>query len=150
MVTYVKLTCQTKIHGEIGRTQTGSGRTKTGSKSQKTLEGHISLKTCSNQAFEVFFGIYRKFRCQKTPQTPNLDKFRVRYGLQKLLGLKTHMNGRRRVLYAHRQVQNVRKLWKVISHSKLVQIGRLRCFLASIENVDAKKHLKRPIQTSFE
>ena len=45
---------------------------------------------------------------------------------------------RRRVLVARRRVPKVRKLWKAISHSKLVQIGRLRCFLASTENVDAK------------
>ena len=56
----------------------------------------------------------------------------------------------RRVLVARRRVPKVRKLWKAISHSKLVQIGRLRCFLASTRNVDAKKHLKRPIRTSFE
>ena len=57
---------------------------------------------------------------------------------------------RRRVLVAHRRVPKVRKLWKAIFHSKLVQIGRLRCFLASTGNVDAKKHLKRSIWTSFE
>ena len=54
----------------------GSCRATTGPKSQKNLEGHISLKTCPNWAFEEF--------------------------------------------------------------------------LASIGNVDAKKHLKRPIRTSFE
>ena len=54
------------------------------------------------------------------------------------------------VLVARRWVPKVRKLWKAISHSKRVQIGRLRCFLASTGNVDAKKHLKRPIRTSFE
>ena len=43
-----------------------------------------------------------------------------------------------RVLHTRRQVQKVRKLWKAISHSKLVQIGCLRCFLASTGNVDAK------------
>ena len=57
---------------------------------------------------------------------------------------------RRRVLVAHRRVPKVRELWKAIFHSKLVQIGRLRCFLASTGNVDANKHLKRPIRTSFE
>ena len=57
---------------------------------------------------------------------------------------------RRRVLVARRRVPKVRKLWKAISHSKLVQIGRLRCVLASTGNVDAKNHLKRPIRTSFE
>ena len=56
-------------------TTTGPGRAQTGPKSQKTLEGHISLKTCLNQGFEVFFGIYISCRCQKTPQTPDLDKF---------------------------------------------------------------------------
>ena len=67
---------------QAGRTTTGPGcatrglgGAQTGPKSQKTLEGHISLKTCPNRAFEVFFGIYRKCRCQKTPQTPDLDKF---------------------------------------------------------------------------
>ena len=60
---------------QAGRTTTGPGRAQTGPKSQKNLEGHISLKTCPNQAFEVFFGIYKKCRCQKTPQTPNSDKF---------------------------------------------------------------------------
>ena len=61
---------------QAGRATTGPGRAQTGPKSQKTLEGHISLKTCPNRAFEVF--------------------------------------------------------------------------LASTGNVDAKKHLKRPIRTSFE
>ena len=89
MVTYVKLTCQTKIHGGQERAQTGTGRAwmemghaqmgtyraQTDPKSQKTLEGHISLKTCPNLVFEVFFGIYISCRCQKTPQLPNLDKF---------------------------------------------------------------------------
>ena len=42
-------------------------------------------------------GIYRKCRCQKTPQTPDSDKFWVRYGLQKFFSLKTHVGGRRRV-----------------------------------------------------
>ena len=43
-----------------------------------------------------------------------------------------------------------KKLWKAISHSKLVRIRRLRCFWASTFPVDSKKHLKRPIWTSFE
>ena len=60
---------------QAGLATTGPGRTQTGPKSQKTLEGHISLKTCPNRAFEVYFGIYRKCRCQKTPQTPDSDKF---------------------------------------------------------------------------
>ena len=55
--------------------QTGPGRAETGPKNQKTLEDHISLKACPNRAFEVFFGIYKKCRCQKTPQTPDSDKF---------------------------------------------------------------------------
>ena len=59
----------------LGHAHAGIGRAQTAPKSQKTLEGHISLKTCSNQAFEVFLGIYKKCRCQKTPQTPHLDKF---------------------------------------------------------------------------
>ena len=42
---------------------------------QKTPGGHISLKTWPNQVFEVFFGIYRKCRCHKIPQTLGLDKF---------------------------------------------------------------------------
>ena len=37
------------------------------------------------------------------------------------------------------------KLLEAISHSKLVQIGRLRWFLASTFSIDAKKHLKRLI-----
>ena len=52
-------------------------------KTQIIAGGHISLKIRPSRAFEVFFGIYRKCRCQKTPQTPNSDKFCVRYGLQK-------------------------------------------------------------------
>ena len=66
----------------MGRMQTGTGRmytlagrTQTAPKTQEILDGHISLKTCQNRAFEVFFGIYKKFRCQKTPQTLDLDKF---------------------------------------------------------------------------
>ena len=43
-----------------------------------------------------------------------------------------------------------KKLLEAISHSKLVQIERLRCFLASTFPIDAKKHLKLPIWTSFE
>ena len=57
---------------------------------------------------------------------------------------------RRRVLVVRRRVLKVRKLWKVISDSRLVKIGHLRCFLASTENVDFKKHLKRPIGPNFE
>ena len=60
---------------QAGRATMGLGRAQTGPISQKTLEGHISLKTCPNRAFEVFFGIYKKCRCQKTPQTPDSDKF---------------------------------------------------------------------------
>ena len=41
-----------------GRAQTGRGHAWTGPKSQETLEGHISLTSCRNRAFEVFFGIY--------------------------------------------------------------------------------------------
>ena len=80
------------VHTQTGpvRVQTQAGRAQTGPKSQKTLEGHISLTTC--------------------PQ----------------------------------------KLLEAISHSKLVRIGRLRYFLASTFPVNAKKHLKRPIWTSFE
>ena len=76
----------------------------------------------------------------------------MRYGLQKFFGLKTHVGGRRRVATrdnASRSREDgswsradgspkVKKLWKAISHSKLVQIGHLRCFLASTGNVDAK------------
>ena len=64
-----------RAHTGPVRAQTGPGCGRMGPKSQKTLEGHISLKTCPNRAFEVFFGIYRKCRCQKTPQTPDSDKF---------------------------------------------------------------------------
>ena len=60
---------------QAGPVTTGPGRAQMDSKSQKTLEGHISLTTCPNWAFEVFFGIYRKCRFQETPQTPNLAKF---------------------------------------------------------------------------
>ena len=49
-----------------------------------------------------------------------------------------------------RRVLIVRKLWKIISYSRLVQIGRLRCFLASTKNVDFKKHLRCPIRPNFE
>ena len=62
------------VDGSCGAT-TQAGRAQTGPKSQKNLEGHISLITCPNRSFEVFFGIYRKCRCQKTPQTPDSDKF---------------------------------------------------------------------------
>ena len=41
----------------LGRAQTHANRAQTGPKSQKTLQGHISLTTCPNRAFEVFFGI---------------------------------------------------------------------------------------------
>ena len=58
-----------------GRAQMHAGRAQMAPESQKNLEGHISLKTCPNWAFEVFFGIYKKCRCQKTPQMPDSDKF---------------------------------------------------------------------------
>ena len=77
----------------LGRAQMHAGRAQTAPKCQKTLEGHISLKT--------------------------------------------HVGGHRCYLVVHRGLQKVKKLWKVISHSKLVQIGRLRCFLASTKNIDA-------------
>ena len=60
---------------EVFWSQNSCGRAQAGPKSQRTLDGHISLKTCPNQAFEGFFGIYRKCRCQKTPQTPDSDTF---------------------------------------------------------------------------
>ena len=44
-----------RVTTQAGRATTGPGRAQTGSKTQKTLEGHISLKTCPNRAFEVFF-----------------------------------------------------------------------------------------------
>ena len=44
-----------RSQNSCGRVQTGPGRTQTGPKKQKTLEGHISLKTCPNWAFEAFF-----------------------------------------------------------------------------------------------
>ena len=40
-----------------GRAQMGTGHVQTTPKTQKTLEGHISPKTCPNRTFEVFFGI---------------------------------------------------------------------------------------------
>ena len=58
-----------------GHAQTVPGRAQTGPKSQKPLEGHISLTTCPNRAFEVFFGIYRKYRFQETSQMPDFAKF---------------------------------------------------------------------------
>ena len=64
-----------RVQAHAGNAQMGPGRVQTRPKSQKTLEGHISLKTCPNWAFEVFFGIYRKCRFQKTPQTPDSAKF---------------------------------------------------------------------------
>ena len=60
---------------QAGHAQTCPGRVQTCPKSQKTLEGHISLTTCPNRAFEVFFGIYQKCRFQETPQTPHSAKF---------------------------------------------------------------------------
>ena len=69
---------------------------------------------------------------------------------RKLVARGQVLVARRRVLVARRRVLKVRKLWKVISHSRLVQIGHLRCFLASTRNVDFKKHLKRPIRPNFE
>ena len=59
----------------LGRAQTGPGRAQMGPKSQKTLEGHISLRTCPNRAFEVFFGIYKKSRCQKHLKRPIRTSF---------------------------------------------------------------------------
>ena len=76
-----------------GHAQTHAGRAQMVPESQKTLEGHISLKT--------------------------------------------HVGRRKHYLVMRRRLQKVKKLWKAISHSKLVQIGRLRCFLASTFPVDA-------------
>ena len=69
---------------------------------------------------------------------------------RKLVARRRKLVVRRRVLVTRRRVLKVRKLWKVISHLGLVEIGRLRCFLASTENVDFKKHLKCPIGPIFE
>ena len=69
---------------------------------------------------------------------------------RKLVARRRVLVARKRVLVARRRVLKVRKLWKVIFHSRLVEIGRLRCFLASTKNVDFKKHLKRPIGPNFE
>ena len=89
--------------------QTLHGRAETAPITQKTLEGHISLKNCPNWAFEVFFGIYGKCKCQKTPQTPDLDKFRVRYGLQKFFGSQNSC-GRAEAGPAHAQTHAARAL----------------------------------------
>ena len=59
---------------QAGRATTGPGRAQTGTKSQKTLEGHISLETCPNRTFEVFLASTGNVDA-KTPQMPNLDKF---------------------------------------------------------------------------
>ena len=64
-----------RVQTQAGRATIGPGRMQTGPKSHKTLEGHISLTTCPNRAFEVFFGIYWKCRFQESPQTPDLAKF---------------------------------------------------------------------------
>ena len=42
--------------------------------------GHNFLKNDPNWAYEVFYDIYQKFKCQKTPQMSNLDHIRVSYG----------------------------------------------------------------------
>ena len=60
---------------DLGRAQTHATHAQMDPKSQKTLEGHISVKTCPNRAFEVFFGIYRKFRCQKHLKRPIRPSF---------------------------------------------------------------------------
>ena len=64
-----------------GRAQTGpahvqthAGHAQTALESQKTLEGHISLETCPNWAFEVFLASTGNVDA-KTPQTPDSDKF---------------------------------------------------------------------------
>ena len=38
-------------------------------------EAHNFVKTYPNWAYEMFFGIYRKCRCQKTSHNLNLDDF---------------------------------------------------------------------------
>ena len=55
--------CRATTHA--GRTTTGPGRAWTGPKSQKTLESHISLKTCPNRAFEVFLASTRNVDAKK-------------------------------------------------------------------------------------
>ena len=40
-----------------------------------TSDGHNSFKNRPNQAYEVFFDIYIKCRCQKTPHKHDLDNF---------------------------------------------------------------------------
>ena len=82
MVTYVKLTCQTKMHGgtshattHAGRATTGPGCAQTGPKSHKTLEGHISLKTCPNLAFEVFLASTGNIDAKKHLKCPIRTSF---------------------------------------------------------------------------
>ena len=49
-----------------GHAQMDLGRAQTGPKSHKTIEGHISLKNCPNQAFEVFLASIGNVDAQNT------------------------------------------------------------------------------------
>ena len=95
---------------------------------QKTSRGHISLKTCPNGAFEVLFGIYICYRCQKTPQTPDLDKFWVRYGLPKFSDFyDPSARDQDPSVPAHMSFET-KKLLEAISHLKLVRMGAFEVF----------------------
>ena len=162
---------------QAGRVTTRPGRAQTGLKSQKTLEGHISLKTCPNRAFEVFlasigyvdakntsnarFGqvlseiwppevFWSQNSCGRAQMGCVAQQRKQVVRRRKLVVRRRVLVARRRVLVVRKLVLKVRKLWKVISDSRLVEIGRLRCFLKSTFSVDAKKHLKRPIGPNFE
>ena len=73
--TYRAQTGMYRTQTGTGRAQTHAGRVEMAPKSQKTLEGYISLKTCPNWAFEVFFGIYGKYRCHKHLKCPIWIRF---------------------------------------------------------------------------
>ena len=95
---------------------------------------HVNLNTCA-QLFTTFTRscTLRLLRADVVACSCNLAQ------TDRAQTDRAHMHG---VVYKREHVvrrwhQKLRKLWKAISPSKLVQIKRLRCLLASIENIDA-------------
>ena len=59
-----------------------------GSKKSKNSRRPYSLKTVQIGHLRYFLASTFLINAKKTPQMPDLDKFRVRYGLQKFFGSK--------------------------------------------------------------
>ena len=117
-----------------GRAQTGPGRAQTGPKSEKTSASHISLKTYPNWAKVMKTSASHTGHVSSWSRADSMTSSNYS-GLETLIQIG--------YLGVYRLKGNYNNVFG--SHSDLLSV-----FLASTFPIDAKKHLKRPIWTSFE